>query len=178
MRTFVRRLAAVTAAVVVGAVMTVPGTAQAEVSRNDGIYMISALHSSKCLDVQDASMNHMANVLQANCTGTWNQQWIRRYATTGWFVLVARHSGKCLDVAWASTAHGADVIQGDCWAGYNQQWREGPVQSDGTISLIARHSGKCLDVQDASTAHGANVLQGTCWNGRNQRWYMNPVYVP
>lgn len=156
------------------AVFGAPGAAQAWV--NGETYLISALHSGKCLDVQDGAFHHTANVLQAHCTSTWNQHWRRQDTGNGWFILVARHSGKCLDVAWQSTDHAANVIQANCWAGYNQQWRIGAVGPGNDAELIARHSGKCLDVAWYSQAHGANVIQGNCSGGANQRWYLSKLY--
>lgn len=171
-----RRLTAVAGALVLlvtAAVVGLPGAAQA----NGRTFLITAHHSAKCLDVAHAWTHHGANVLQANCTGTWNQHWRRQDTTDGFFLLIARHSGKCLDVAHASTLHGADVVQADCWAGFNQQWRFGAVSTTGHVELVARHSGRCLDVAHASTAHGADVIQGTCSALRNQRWMLHQVTV-
>jgi hypothetical protein len=137
-------------------------------------YMVSAVHSGKCLDVQNASQAHGADVLQANCTGTWNQQWSVEYVGN-YFIMRARHSGKCLDVQDASQAHAADVLQANCWGGYNQQWYFGGYDGNYARPIIARHSGKCLDVAHFSTAHGADVIQGNCSYANNQKWWLSPM---
>ncbi|MFF5208020.1 RICIN domain-containing protein [Streptosporangium sp. NPDC000396] len=141
-------------------------------------YEVVVEHSGKCLDVQDASRAHGADVIQGKCLDGYNQQWSLVPVGGGYYKLVARHSGKCLDVQDASPAHGANVLQATCSNeyDYNQQWRMRSVSGPkwpgtGTpFQLRARHSDRCLDVQDASYAHGANVLQATCSNGANQRW--------
>ncbi|KAB8182045.1 arabinogalactan endo-1,4-beta-galactosidase [Microbispora catharanthi] len=169
----IRRALAVASTAIAGLALTGTGVAHAETT----YYEIVADHSGRCLDVQDASRAHGANVLQAYCVNGKNQQWRLVPTDGGYFKLVARHSGKCLDVQDASRFHGANVLQATCWSpGYNQQWKmrtmPGPKwRGTGTpFELIARHSGKCLDVQDASRAHGANVLQANCRGSSNQIW--------
>ncbi|MGW4959375.1 RICIN domain-containing protein [Nonomuraea sp. NPDC004186] len=169
----VRRTLIVSLTAAAGLALTGIGVAHAETT----YYEVVAEHSSRCLDVQDASRANKANVLQAYCVNGRNQQWALRRTDNGYFKLVARHSGMCLDVQDASRFHGADVLQANCWdPGYNQQWRMRTVPGPkwrGTglpFELIARHSGLCLDVQDASRAHGANVIQAICKDRPNQIW--------
>jgi len=56
-----------------------------------------ALHSYKCLDVIEASMNNGAPVIQYTCIdGHPNQSWTKHRMGSG-VILKAVHSGKCLD---------------------------------------------------------------------------------
>ncbi|WP_433508746.1 RICIN domain-containing protein [Nonomuraea sp. CA-143628] len=168
----IRRALAVASAAAAGLTLTAPGVAHAATT----YYEIVAEHSGRCLDVQDASRAHGADVVQAYCVRGYNQQWSFVPTDSGYFKLVARHSGLCLDVQDASRFHGANVLQARCWSpGYNQQWRMrtppgAKWRGSGAFELVARHSGLCLDVQDASRAHGANVLQAICKDRPNQIW--------
>ncbi|MFI7133616.1 RICIN domain-containing protein [Nonomuraea sp. NPDC050153] len=168
-----RRALTVALTAATGLAFTGTGVAHAETT----YYEVVADHSSRCLDVQDASRAHGAHVLQAYCVNGYNQQWSLAPTGKGYFKLIARHSSKCLDVQDASRFHGANVLQADCWLpGYNQQWKmrtvSGPKwRGTGTpFELIARHSDKCLEVQGASRAHGANVRQANCRGTSNQTW--------
>ncbi|MFD0889077.1 RICIN domain-containing protein [Streptosporangium algeriense] len=96
--------------------------------------------STTCMDVENFSRAHMANVLQAGrCTGGSNQAWTFRGGTElfngevvpsiGGLVQIrpSHVRNMCLDVAHLSIVHGANVIQGRCWNGPNQLWRFTPV---------------------------------------------------
>ena len=137
------------------------------------VYALVASHSQKCLDVNGASVDDGAPVIQWQCHGGENQQWRIEAAADGYSRIIARHSGKCLDVNGASLDDGASAIQWQCHGGENQQWRI-EAASDGYSRVIARHSGKCLDVNGASLDDGASVIQWQCHGGENQRWLVHP----
>lgn len=70
----IRRVLAVASTAAAGLTLTGTGVAHAETT----YYEIVAEHSGRCLDVQDASRAHGANVLQAICKDRPNQIWRRR----------------------------------------------------------------------------------------------------
>ena len=158
------------------AVATTSLVAAAPAAAAEPYFEIRARRSNKCLDVAYMSTAHGANVLQAYCRGTYNQQWTRASKgvdANGYlpYELRPRHAPTmCLDVAHMSRLHGADVVQASCWGGANQQWRLVGTDS-GFYKLVSRHSGLCLDVANGSIAHGADVVQARCWSpGFNQQW--------
>ena len=72
--------------------------------------------SRLCVDVDAASADDGAKVIQWSCTGGANQQFRLQDVAglTGAVQVVAAHSGKCLDVQNASTAQGTLIQQWTC----------------------------------------------------------------
>ena len=141
----------------------------------DGIYLVAARHSGKCMTVAEGSLNNGSNVQQSSCNPTaTEQQWQFVYSGSGYYKIVNRNSGKLLDVSGISTADGANLQQWDDLGGANQQWQ--PVlQSDGAYQLVAKHSSKCADVYGGPTDEGALLKQHGCHSGANQRFNLLPV---
>ncbi|GAB4206136.1 MAG: hypothetical protein OHK0022_32910 [Roseiflexaceae bacterium] len=138
-------------------------------------YQLIAVHSGKCLDVENFSPNDGTRVQQWTCLpGHGNQLWRLEWAGTG-YQLVAVHSGKCLDVENFSPNDGARVQQWTCLPGHgNQLWQF--VWAGNGYQLVAVHSGKCLDVENFSPNDGTRLQQWTCLPGHgNQLWQLNPV---
>lgn len=134
-------------------------------------YQLMAKHSGKCLNVAGAGTATGANVLQWDCHGGPNQQWILSDKSDGYYVLTARHSGKCLDVAGVSNDNGANIYQWDCHSGPNQQWMFIP-QGQGYYLVKAKHSGKCLDIAGVGKGSGENAHQWDCHGADNQLWQL------
>jgi aspartate 1-decarboxylase len=90
--------------------------------RFSGYYRITAKHSGKCLDVNGASSESGATIIQYSCHGKDNQLFTLVPKGDGYYSIVAKNSGKCLDVNGASqdTAY---VIQYSCHGKDNQLWR-------------------------------------------------------
>ncbi len=155
----------------VAAVAVWPPLLTAAAPDPDGSYELVARHSGQCLDVNGASTDDFAPVIQWTCHGGPNQRWTLRPASDGYYLVVAAHSGKALDVEGESLADGARVIQYTIHGGNNQQWMLQPV-GDGAYTLTARHSGKALDVSGAATDDGAPVIQWTLHGGSDQQWLL------
>jgi endoglucanase len=125
--------------------------------------------SGKCIDVVSGSTADGAEIIQYDCHGGANQQWILRDAGGGYVQIVSQASGKCIDVSGASTANNAKAIQWTCGTGTNQQWQVRDA-GGGYVSFVARHSGKCLDVINSGTANGTRLQQYDCTSANNQQW--------
>ena len=130
---------------------------------------LKSVHSAKCLDVADESINDRANILQWSCGQNHNQRWTFVEDNSGYFQIKALHSGKCLDVASASSDDGANILQWPCDKSSNQLWKK-RNNNDGSFALEAKHSGKCLDIAKWSADNGGNIQQWECTDRENQRW--------
>jgi glucosylceramidase len=91
------------------------------------LYSISAMHSSKCLDVEGAALGNGVPVNQYDCHGGTNQQWLFTPVGDGYYKITARHSGRSLDVRWAWLNNGAPVQQYWFANGANQKWKLTPL---------------------------------------------------
>ena len=141
----------------------------------DGVYLVKAVHSGKCMEVAGAGTVNGSNVQQWSCNPTArHHQWQFTAVGNGYYKITNLNSGKVLDVAGISTADGANIYQWDNLDGSNQKWK--PVlQSDGSYQFVVAHSGKCADVSGASTADGGNITQYGCHTGANQRFTLTAV---
>jgi poly(beta-D-mannuronate) lyase len=133
-----------------------------------GGYIMRAVNSGKCVDVEAGSTADGANVRQWDCDGRASEKW-QLHDLGGEVYEVKSAAGKCLDVYGASTADGANVIQWTCKQSTNQKWKVISAGS-GVYQLQAVHSGKCLDVAGGSTLSGANIQQFTCQSVDRQRF--------
>lgn len=133
----------------------------------NGVYQITARHSSKSLDVASQSTADGANVQQYTYSGGNNQRWTVTSLGSGQYSIRALHSGKGLDVTNSSLADGADINQWTYSGNNNQRWRIESVGS-GYYRIVSVNSGKCVDVVGASTANGAAINQYTCNGSTNQ----------
>jgi hypothetical protein len=131
--------------------------------------MLQARHSSKCLDVNGASISSGTGLIQWACSGGTNQQWTFESAGSGWSRLKAGHSGQCMDLASQSSANGVAVVQATCNGGTSQQWATEDM-GGGYFRIKSRYSGLCVDVTAASTADAAKVIQWSCSTSNNQQW--------
>jgi uncharacterized protein (DUF1800 family) len=139
-----------------------------------GTYELIARHSTKCLDVDGASTDDGAPLIQWSCHGGLNQRWRLESTGDGYVRLIAMHSGKALDVDGASTSNGAPLIQWTPHNGINQHWQLQAV-GGGYYTIAARHSGKVMDVGHALTTDGAPLLQWPANGNLNQQWLLRPV---
>jgi hypothetical protein len=100
---------------------------------NNGYFKLKAVHSGKCLDVNDASPTPGANVQQYTDNGGTAQQWYLEPRGDGYFSLLSRCSGEtqALDVNQDPAtnggvngyANGANVQQFTYYGNEMQQWR-------------------------------------------------------
>ncbi|MGD9210010.1 MAG: RICIN domain-containing protein, partial [Desulfobacteraceae bacterium] len=132
-------------------------------------YQIVNRNSGNVLDVNNASTENGADVIQWPDNGGHNQHWEIIDVGDGYSQIVNRNSGLNLDVNGASTADGTKVIQWPYNGGYNQHW-EIIDNGGGYYRIINRNSGKALDVDGSSTANGAGIIQWSWNGGTNQQW--------
>ncbi|MEV0006287.1 RICIN domain-containing protein [Micromonospora sp. NPDC050980] len=89
------------------------------------VYLLVNAASGKCLDVNAASGDDGADLLQWSCNGQTNQQWKLNPTGAGPVLLVAVHSGKCAQVDDAGTEAGRTLEQAPCTGAAEQQWALG-----------------------------------------------------
>ncbi len=137
----------------------------------NGRYVLKAVHSNKCADVNNSSTANQVNILQWSCHGGANQTWIITPTTDGAYTLKALHSNKCMEVANTSTFNGANVQQNSCTGAANQKWRIEFVNGD-VYKLIAVHSGQTLKVWNGSASDGTNIVQWPYYGAAYQHWVL------
>jgi hypothetical protein len=139
----------------------------------NGNYLVKAVHSNKCADVDGASTANQANISQGSCSGQ-GHVWTITPTSDGAYTLKALHSGKCMEVASSSTANGANVRQNSCTGSANQKWRIEFVGGD-AYKLIAVHSGQALKVWNDDVTDGANIAQWPYFGSASQHWLLQPT---
>ena len=148
----------------VAAMWCLPGVSQAQVS---GTVRLAA--SGQCMDVNLASLQPDAPVIQWPCSNNTNQQW-QVAGAGGFYTFRVAHSGQCLDVDKASVAAGAGLIQFGCTGAANQQFALRP--QGGGYALVARHSNLCVGVV------GTRLTQLACNGSAAQTWAVPMMNVP
>ncbi|WP_447008056.1 RICIN domain-containing protein [Saccharothrix isguenensis] len=128
-------------------------------------YTLTAQHSGKAADVNEASTAAGARLIQWTAGSRPNQQFEFVDAGDGHVRVKARHSGLFLQAAGS----GSDVTQQADTGATSQQWRVVDHGGD-VISLVNRGSGLAMDVWEHSTADGARIAQWTYTGGPNQRF--------
>jgi cytochrome c peroxidase len=143
----------------------------------DGVYLVKAVHSGKCMEVAGAGTGNGSNVQQWSCVPTaTHHQWQFTAIGDGYYKIINVNSGKALDVAGISWADGANIYQWDYLNGSNQKWKPVP-QSDGSYQLVAAHSNKCVNVYGAWTHDGANIIQYPCGPWTNENFRLLPAGI-
>lgn len=143
---------------------------------NTECYKVVNENSGKVLDVQDASLNDAAKIIQQTDNGGPSQKWYFVDIGSGYKRIVNVKSGKTLDVSGESKDDGGSVIQWVNTGGNNQQWSLTGI-GNGYYKIINRNSGKLLDVTKQSTEDGALIQQWSDAGGKNQHWKLVPVDV-
>ncbi|WP_198586786.1 rhamnogalacturonan lyase family protein [Glycomyces xiaoerkulensis] len=137
-------------------------------------YQIVSRHSGKVLDVDQASTDNGAGIVQWADNDATNQQFRFLDSGDGYYRIQARHSGKVIDVYELSTENGADIVQWTDNGGTNQQFEVIDTDS-GYVKFVNRRSGKALDVWEWSTADGGRISQYDDTGGDNQQWRLVEV---
>lgn len=142
---------------------------------NGDYYIVTALDSGMCLNVQGASMSDEANVEIAGKKGQDSQIFTVTYRNNGFYKILNKHSGKSLDVYIGNAVRGTNVQQYGYHGGLPQQWTIRSAEN-GTFYIQPRCSGHYLDVADGNTADGTNVWT-TVWMGgaAAQKWKFEPL---
>ncbi len=136
-------------------------------------YVLQSRSSGLVLDIDGASAEAGAGLIQWHRNDAANQQFRFVDAGNGYHRIQARHSGHVLDVYDWDAGNGAEVVQWTDLDNTNQQWRV--TESDGYATFVNRFSGKALDVWQQSTEPGARVSQYTPTGTANQQWRLVPV---
>jgi hypothetical protein len=123
-----------------------------------------AAHSTRCLDVPEASTSNKVQLQQYYCNGSTAQLFsLQPVGNEGFYQIVNYNSGKCLDVRDRSTSENAVVQQYTCHGGTNQWWYPAPDGNyAGHVQFVNRNSWKCLTVQYGSVLANAKLVQNTC----------------
>ena len=134
----------------------------------------------QCLDVEAASDEVGANVVQGTCAGPPVTSQLWRFDPVDvdgetWLQISAYHSGLCLEVSPASQEDGANVVQWTCDGFEAQLWslQNGDL---GYSRIVAKHSGKCLWLETSSPQAGAGVQQRECSEEDDEQvWIITPT---
>ncbi|GCE17120.1 RICIN domain-containing protein [Dictyobacter kobayashii] len=137
-------------------------------------YKLVNRNSGKVADVNLASTDDGAPIIQFHDNGGANQHWNMVSVGNGYYKFVNVGSGKVLEVSGQSTADGGGVDQYTDNGGTNQQWSLVDV-GGGYDEIVNRNSGKVLDVNGQSTSDGATIQQWSYWGGANQQWQLVQV---
>jgi arabinan endo-1,5-alpha-L-arabinosidase len=135
---------------------------------SDGLYRLTARHSSKDLMISSSSTTNGANAVQYTYAGSKSQQWYVINQGTGYYSLINANSLKSLDVYNNSTAAGANIAQWDYWGGAGQKWSL--TSSSGYYTVKSQLSNLPLDVLNLSTANNAQIIQWTATGATNQQF--------
>jgi ricin-type beta-trefoil lectin protein len=136
-------------------------------------FLISAMHSQKCAQVNGASQDDGAAITQWQCLQQPNVLWHRQDGGNGFFFLQAGHSRKCAivshDTPQLSQNNGAPIIQWTCVNQANFLWQQRPA-GGGYHYIVNKASNKCMQVDGASDEDGATISQWDCVDQPNVKW--------
>ncbi|MGL1934463.1 MAG: RICIN domain-containing protein [Fibrobacterales bacterium] len=139
-----------------------------------GIYEIQNIHSNRCVEVDDASLDDGANVQQFDCNTTHTQRWEVSYIGKGYYQFKNLNSGKFLDVA--DFGKGSNVQQWgpNSW-GDHRKWKIEEV-TEGVYTLQPKsNEEKCLDVVGRQIPANINVQVYDCNETEAQSFRFNVV---
>lgn len=133
-------------------------------------YNMIARHSSKPLEVADASTDNNALVIQNSYDGGEHQQWKFQLTSDGYYKVININSSKALDVG--ETSDGYVCQQWSYWGGENQQWALTDL-NNGYYKITSRATGYALTVADASTADSASITVAKYTGATNQQFNLD-----
>ena len=140
----------------------------------DQYYYLQAQHSSKYIQLAQASKENGVRFNQWDKTGETTQQFKFVPVDGGYYHLVNRFSGKSLDVAEFSSQDGGFFHQWDYWEGDNQKFKLESV-GGGNYLIGVKHSNKYLDVSNVSQQNGALIHQWEKTGAGNQQFKLIAV---
>jgi Ricin-type beta-trefoil lectin domain-like len=167
-----------------------------ERSASQPVTIINKL-SGKALEVENASIDQAARILQVTRNGVPNQRWfikrakfskqmvipavifreMHRYSPSFFrfplpvYSLIAAHSGLCLDILKDSTKNSDALQQSPLIGRSSHLWAFAPDQK-GYNFIVNLCSGRVLDVADSSLKNYATVQQYPFNGGDSQRWQL------
>ena len=125
--------------------------------------LVSSSSGGLCVDVNGASLNTGAAIIQWNCktSGTANQEFQFAPVTGGYGALLNQNSGLVIAIQNASTSDGAPTVQSTQDGASDSLWL--PIQlSNGSWQFQNMNSGLCLDVTGWSATAGTQLEQWDC----------------
>ncbi len=143
---------------------------------NGQTFFLKVKHSGLNMDVNSASQNDGASIIQWNPTGALNQQWTLVSLDGLYYKIVAGNSGKVLAVENASVSDGAKIVQQTYTAGdaANDEWKLDNV-GNGYFRIVNRLSGKAIDMPAANLNPGTQFIQYPPSTADNQKFQLIPV---
>ena len=148
-------------------------TATGSVTGSTKNFQFLNLKSGKALDVEDASSDDGARIVQNAPSNADSQSWSLNYDGAGFFRVTNVKSQKIIDVLDESTADGIELAQWENHGGDNQVWLVVDL-GGGVYKLKNKKSSKFATVAGGSTADGANVEQLSSSDAEEQRWLIAP----
>ncbi len=144
----------------------------------EGTYRITPLSdTTKCLQVDGASMDDGARVNQGTFTGAANQQWELSYVGGLVYEFKVKHSGKLLTVIGGNTADNTKLEQSTDTDAIGQHWKLQAVGTDGWYKV-----GPMVIVKSALSTYGKSEGAGAYINYSSgdpgQRWKFEPIAAP
>lgn len=141
-----------------------------------GLYTIYNVDSQKCLDVENASLDNGANIIQWSYQGTGNEKWIiQEQPSSGYYTIRNVHSDKYMVVADASKSSGTGIIQYGTGED-NKLWNitpysfTSPRKVGGVFRLKNIYTNLYLVVEDASMEDQARLVSWESANTPNGWW--------
>ncbi|MBL4826365.1 MAG: RICIN domain-containing protein, partial [Spongiibacteraceae bacterium] len=140
----------------------------------NGRYSIQSSLSGLVLDVNGASSDDGANILQYTYSGANHQHFDVMSLGDGSYSIRPAHSAKSLDVYEWSAEDGAELRQWSYLGAENQRWLIEDT-GNGLYAIRSVFSDRVLDVWEMSTAPGADIRLFSYWGGAGQHWSFNPI---
>ncbi|MBL4827581.1 MAG: RICIN domain-containing protein [Spongiibacteraceae bacterium] len=141
---------------------------------SDGRYSVISRHSGLSMEVENASTEDGANVVQWEYWGGENQQFDVSNLGNGFYSIRPVHSGKSVDVFDWSVEPGGEIRQWEYWGSETQQFAINST-GDGYYTIISALSSLALEVWEWSEVNGGDIRQYTVTGGWNQHWAFNAV---
>ena len=141
-------------------------------------YKITARHSGKTLEVQNASTANGASIVQNTFANRTSQVFKIVSVEPNYYRITAGNSAKSFDISGVSQANGAYLQQYQYGGGENQKFKIQQVSGINYFNVIAKHSGKYLDVFNGATTNGAQLIQWPASGGNNQQFAIAETGCP
>ncbi|WP_460503152.1 RICIN domain-containing protein, partial [Hymenobacter agri] len=133
-------------------------------------YRLINRNSGQVMDVNGASKNSMAPVIQYYQNGDQNQQWQLAVAGGGYYTLTNRNSSQLLDVMNGATTAATPIVQNPANATANSQQWQLAANADGYYKATNRNSSLALDVSNGSMAAATPLVQAAGGTANSQQW--------
>lgn len=144
------------------------GGAQAfYIEPDGGHFKIKAVHSGKCLEIENGSQSNHAWIVQKTCNGSWLQEWKVLNGPNG-KMLVNRLTGRLADLDQGNTTNGTKIQQYQFAQSANQNWDVNSFSmprlpnNQQTYRIIVPGANKCADIEGASQGDNAKLKIWDC----------------